>query len=153
MRVRSITVDPDRVDVVVTIDATAPVRTSTVAGIGRRALDVLPGLADHRCINDDAVSFADELADTEIPHVFEHVALELMALAGSPRDLRGETSWDFKSHGRGVFHVRLEYDDDLVCLGAVKAAQEVMRHLTDAGPRPDIAAISDALASLRHRGV
>ena len=84
-----------------------------------------------------------------MPHLFEHVVLELMAEAGSPRSLKGETAWDFKRDGRGVFRVSLEYDDDLVCLGAIKIADRLMRFVLEGGEAPDARAEARRLAALR----
>ena len=75
-------------------------RTSDVPGAGTRVLAVLPGLRGHRCDNGRGATFADELADTELAHLLEHAALEIMALAGSPDTLRGRTTWDFPADGR-----------------------------------------------------
>ncbi|MBN1192901.1 MAG: hypothetical protein JXA36_04325 [Coriobacteriia bacterium] len=149
MRVHSVTVCSDRVDVVVQVDSATAMRTSADSSIAHRALQVLPGLARHRCFNDDGRTFAEELADTEVPHLFEHVVLELMAGSGSPRSLKGETFWDFKRDGRGVFRVSLEYDDDLVCLGAIKAADELVSYIVNGGEPPDIRARTDGLVALR----
>lgn len=149
MRVHSVTVCPDRIDVIVHVDPSETLRTSQSAAAADRALGVLPGLARHRCHNGDGLTFADELADTEVPHLFEHVVLELMAEAGSPRSLRGETEWDFKRDGRGVFRVSLEYDDDLVCLGAIKTAGPLVSYVLEGGEPPDVSAEAMRLAELR----
>lgn len=149
MRVHSVTVCPDRVDVVVKVEGAAEMRTSLDAEIADRALAVLPGLAGHRCSTGPERTFAEELSDTEVPHLFEHVVLELMAEAGSPRDLRGETAWDFRRTGNGVFRVSVEYDDDLVCLGAIKTADRLMCYLLGEGELPDVEAATEHLASLR----
>lgn len=149
MRVHSVSVLEDRVDVIVTLEGAEPLRTTQSGPVADRALGVLPGLARHRCENDEGRSFAEELPDTEVAHLFEHVVLELMAEAGSPRSLRGETVWDFRMNGRGVFHVSLEYDDDLVCLGAIKSAAHLMGYLLDGGDAPDIVAEVGSLAALR----
>ncbi len=149
MRVHSITVCPDRVDVLVRVEAERMMRTSLDEAIAGRALAVLPGLADHRCFNDAGRSFAEELADTEVPHLFEHVVLELMAEAGSPRSLKGETAWDFRRDGRGVFRVSLEYDDDLVCLGAIKSAGRLIRYILEGGEQPDVRAETLRLTEIR----
>lgn len=151
MRVHSVTVGPDRVDVVVHMEPAEALRTSASPAAPGRALRLLPGLAQHRCHNDDGLSFGDEVADTEVPHLFEHIVLELMAEAGSPRSLRGETHWDFKRDGRGVFRVSLEYDDDLVCLGAIKAAGPVVAYILEGGESPDVRAIARRLTGLRER--
>lgn len=149
MRVHSVTVCLDRVDVVVTVESPDVMRTSLDDSVVARALQVLPGLSSHRCLNDDGRTFAEELADTEVPHLFEHVVLELMAQSGSPRSLKGETAWDFRRDGRGVFRVSLEYDDDLVCLGAIKAADRLVGYMLRGGDVPDVSAETDSLAALR----
>lgn len=148
MDVSSVTVCPDRVDVVVRVEA-HHLRTSLDEAVAERALEMLPGLATHRCSTASARSFVDEMKDTEVPHLFEHVVLELMAGAGSPRDLKGETAWDFRREGHGVFRVSVEYDDDLVALGAIKTAHKLMGYMLDGGERPDVSAETDRLAALR----
>lgn len=149
MNVSSVTVCPDRVDVVVQVDQPDRMRTSLDESVADRALEVLPGLASHHCSTGPRGTFAEELKNTEVPHLFEHVVLELMAEAGSPRDLKGETAWDFKRQGHGVFRVSVEYDDDLVALGAIKTARKLMGYLLDGGERPDVSAETRRLVALR----
>ena len=151
MRISSVTVGEEAVEVAVAFEAGEPLRTAAYPGLAEHAVALLPGLGGHRCVNDDGRSFADELQDTELAHLLEHVALELMALSGSPRSLRGWTSWDFAADGRGVFHVSLQYDDDLVCLGAIRGAREAVAYLAGGGEAPDIAGVVDALEALRDR--
>ncbi len=153
MRVHSVTVCSDRVDVIVDVGDAEALRTTTDSAIAERAIGLLPGLEKHACKNGDERTFAEELTDTEVPHLFEHVVMELMAQAGSPRSLRGETSWDFRRDGHGIFRVSFEYDDDLVCLGAIKAASKMMRYFTDDGPAPDPVAETHRLRSLREVAV
>ena len=148
MRIERVTVGPDRINVVVTMAEPEP-RRRVGRAAAARALELLPSLASHHCENRDGRGFVDEIAETEVPHLFEHITLELMAQAGSPRSLRGETSWDFRRDGRGVYHVSLEYDDDLVCLGAIKAAAELVRVVADGGALPDIAGTVQRLTTLR----
>lgn len=135
--IERVTVGPGIIDV--TLRAVHPdgalLRTSPA--IAGRAIALLPGLAGHACLNDADLGLAAELADTEVPHLFEHLVLELMAEAGSPRSLRGSTAWDFAADGRGVYHVSLEYDDDLVCLGAIKCARAILGHLLQGEECPD----------------
>lgn len=124
-------------------------RTSTAEGLAARAVGLLPGLERHRCENDANVRLVDELADTEAPHLLEHVAVELMALAGSPRALPARTSWDFEADGRGVFRLQLAYDDDLVALGALKEADLVVDWLYGKGAEPDVSSVVQRLRTLR----
>ena len=151
--IERIDVSPERIEALVRVPAGESASTRSAAGLPERALALLPGLARHTCENGSAHGIAAELADTETPHLLEHVAFELMALSGSPRTLRGETSWDFAADGRGVFRVRLGYDDDLVALGALREAVGVCEWLLepDVVERPDVDAIVAGLRGLRRR--
>ena len=124
-----IDVGSDCIDAVVRVTETAYSRTSAVPGLASSLLHLLPGLRRHSCENGSAHGIVAEFADTETPHLLEHIAFELMALAGSPRTLKGETSWDFSADGEGVYHVRLAFDNDLVALGALKSGGEIVEWL------------------------
>ena len=152
MRAEEVSVSPDRVEVRLVLDPDGPVRTVDVPDIDRRAKTALPGLIRHRCTAHARGLFALELEDTELAHLFEHVALELMVLAGSPRRLQGNTTWDFGRDGAGVFRVSLEYDDDAVAVGAVRFALDVMRYLTEGGVEPKIDEMTARLEQVRGKG-
>lgn len=127
-------------------------RTSTQPDLPRRAFALLPGLTRHSCENDDGLRMAEEIADTETPHLLEHVTVELMALSGSPRSLKARTTWDFARDGRGVFRLTFDFDDDLVALGALKEAVGIVEWLmvpSPPEPPPDPEAIALRLRALR----
>lgn len=126
-------------------------RTSTVSGLADSALELLPGLLRHRCDCGSSHGIQRELADTETPHLIEHIVLELMALSGSPRSLRGETEWDFAADGRGVYRVRIEYDDDLVALGALERGVQTANALLSGEAPPDQRVLAEQLRALRDR--
>jgi len=151
MRVEHISVGEHEVDVIVRFAADEPLRSSAYPRLPGRLLELLPKLALHDCENDRERPFVAELGDTELAHVFEHVTLELMARAGSPRTTRASTTWDFRRDGRGVFHVAIAYDDDLVALGAIKLADALLRHLVEAAPPPNLAPELARLRALRKR--
>lgn len=152
--IERIEVAPERVEALVRVMDRAYARTSVRADLPRRALEILPGLSRHTCENGSAHGHVAELADTETPHLLEHVASELMALSGSPRTLRGETAWDFAADGPGVYRVRLAYDDDLVCLGALRNGLDVVEWLLDpTAERPDVNRVVEELGVVRGREV
>lgn len=125
-------------------------RTSDAAPGFARRLHVLPGLARHTCENESGRSFMVEALNTETAHLVEHVSSELMALSGSPRSLRGETAWDFAKDGRGVFRVRLAFDDDVVAIGALKEATMVVEWLlTGTDKQPDVDGVVQRLMAAR----
>ncbi len=150
LRIERVEVGADRIDAIVRVSDRALARTSCTPRLPARAIELLPGLARHTCENGSSHGAIAEFADTETPHLLEHVACELMALAGSPRTLHGETVWDFSADGVGVYHVRLEYDDDLVCLGALRSSVGVVEWLFDpTAEKPDVDRIVTELAALR----
>ncbi len=149
LTVASVTVFSDRLQALVRVSG--PMRTSAYPGLARGALDWLPGLTAHSCDNPGDVPFATELPDTEIAHLAEHVALDLIRRAGIRGRLRGDTSWDFERDGAGVFRVTLDCPDDVVAVGALKEAIGAVNALA-AGERPgDPQRIVTHLRSLHRR--
>jgi len=149
LRVTRLTVEATCVQVVLVVRPDVR-RTCTVPREQLGTLfEALPGLCHHLCGNPAAMGFLEESFDTETAHLFEHVALELMVQAGSARDLKGMTLWDAGRDGRDVFRVSLEYDHDLVCLGALKLAVATLERVVSAVPIGDLSAELNRLRSLR----
>lgn len=150
LRIERVDVGPERVEALVRVTDSDFASTSAAPGLPRRALGLLPGLARHTCENGSPHGHIAELANTETPHLLEHVACELMALSGSPRTLRGETAWNFAVDGQGVFRVRLAYDDDLACLGALRNGVDVVEWLLGRpAEEPDVERIVTELVAVR----
>jgi hypothetical protein len=149
VRVESVNVGPDAIEAVVRSEPGEPLRTSEAPGLADAVLRAMPGLSGHRCDNGCGAMFRDELRDTELAHLAEHAALEVMAMAGSPDTLRGETTWDFARDGRGVFRVRLQFDDDLVAIGALRFAVGLVDALASGHAAPDAEAEARRLRALR----
>jgi hypothetical protein len=149
LTIERIDVGPERIEALVRVDP-AYARTSVAIDLAPRALELLPGLARHTCENGSAHGIIAELADTETPHLLEHVAAECMALAGSPRTLRAATDWDFARDGLHVYRVGLSYDDDLVALGALREGVRIVDWLVGAGAeKPDVEEIVASLVAAR----
>jgi hypothetical protein len=126
-------------------------RTCEVPGLSETVVRALPGLRAHRCDNDAGLTFVDELRDTELAHLVEHVALEVMAMAGSSPASRGDTSWDFAADGRGVFRVRIAYNDKAVARGALAFACDLVNALVGGAAVPDAEAEARRLRKMRER--
>ena len=132
-----------------------PMRTSAYPGLAARALEAMPTLANHRCDNGAGLPSARELADTELPHALEHVALDLLRRAGVRGTIRGETSWDFALDGPGVFRVAIFGADPTSARAALEAGCEFVDQLTGsqgaaastgAGHEREVAAATDPAA-------
>ena len=93
----------------------------------RALFRLLPALNRQRCRNNYGYSFRREAQDTELPHLLEHVALELQSQARPPHGvIRGETVWNWKEEQRGRFHVELDYEDRRVAAAAVTLAERLI---------------------------
>lgn len=82
---------------------------SDYPGLAEKLIETYPHLRRHQCDNHKHASFATELATTEIPHAIEHVMVELLAQEShlSRFDIKGQTAWNFKHDGVGVYRMRI----------------------------------------------
>lgn len=128
MRIHQITVLRDEHQIKMIVEMPDPDRylTSQVPHLTRRLFRALPSLAAHTCHNNQGVSFREECQRTEIPHLLEHLVLELQALAEPTDYLHGETEWDWRVDPRGFFTVTVSYRNELLVIGAVKLAERII---------------------------
>lgn len=108
-----------------------------------RILDLLPNLAHHVCVNGAGNgTFGDELVGTELPHLLEHLIIELQGQAcrtsdgKAAPDFTGHTSWleeleATSPHGYALMRVTVTFADDFVALSAMNAAIDVIRWMVD----------------------
>ncbi|MBE0476276.1 MAG: hypothetical protein IBX62_04150 [Coriobacteriia bacterium] len=143
LTVLEVTVTGQRAEALVEVRPDAA-RTGAFPSFTANLLLALPGLASHECHNGRGRTFIEELRDTETAHAFEHVALQLMRLAGSPAT--GETTWDFQRDGRGRYRVALRFEDDLLCFGALRLAEQVIAAAAGEG---EMHVLVDEVARLR----
>lgn len=104
-----------------------PARARVSADQARAALELLPNLARHVCVNEKGDSFGDDIVGTEPAHLVEHVAIELMAHRhGGGEGLMGHSSHTGEP---GLMLVKLSYRDDLVALECLSRAVELVNGL------------------------
>lgn len=122
-----------------------------------RILELLPNLAHHVCVNGAGDgSFGDELVGTELPHLLEHLIIELQGKASSRADqLAGHTSWleelDVTApQGYALMRTTVSFANDFVALGAMNCALEIVNWSTepDVGDMPDVDGMIAFLAAM-----
>lgn len=145
VRLRYVRVLDDRVDLVLEADPD-PAAREVSERAAARLLAWLPGLETHRCSTGDTRTFAEEMCDTETPHLFEHVVLELLRLAGSVDGVRGETVW---RKGDDAYLVTIFDDDDVLCLSAARLALRIVDSAFGNGVPLDLEADIARVAALR----
>lgn len=120
-----------RARLVVEIPETDAYLTSEAPRVPRILFKLFPHMASQRCYNDGGHSLRREAQATEIPHLFEHLILEIQDQVrrgiGSP--FAGETQWNWTVDPRGRFYVTVDYDNEVVALGAIRLAERVINAL------------------------
>lgn len=132
MKIKEIVFLPtNRVRLVVEIPETEWWNTAEAPRIPRIIFRMFPHMAAQRCHNDGGYSFRREAQATEIPHLFEHIILEIQnqVRRGVGLPFAGETSWNWTLDPRGRFYVTVDYDNEIVCLGAIRLAERVINAL------------------------
>src|SRR5262245_65551278 len=83
--------DQNKVKLVVEMPDPNRYTTATVPHLPRSLFRLFPHLAQHKCHNDGGYSFRRESMATEIPHLLEHLIIELQTQAQRHEILKGET--------------------------------------------------------------
>ena len=99
--------------------------------IPRLLFKLFPHLAKHRCENENGYTFKKESRATEIPHLFEHLIIEIQGQVQKTSVLRGETQWNWRIDPRGRFHVYVDYENEILVLGAIRLAERIINALDD----------------------
>jgi len=134
MRVSQITFDESgKVHLVVEIPESDAFLTEEMPRMPRILFRMFPYLAAQRCYNDLQVSFRREATNTEIPHLFEHLLLEVQKQVRrgivDPSPISGETQWNWTVDPRGLFHVTVGYDNEIVALASIRLCERIMASL------------------------
>jgi cyanophycin synthetase len=128
----------------VRLGALEDVPSSEMPGFNERLLELIPTLHEHPCSRGETGGFVERLREgTHLPHILEHVALELQTLAGS--DVRfGRV---VESGDEGVWWLIVAYEEEDVGLQSVRDAVRVVRACMSGEPL-DVAAIVEELHEL-----
>jgi cyanophycin synthetase len=121
------------------------VGSADVPGFTDRLLELLPTLSEHPCSLGEAGGFVERLRQgTRLPHILEHVSLELQALAGADVAFGRVVA----SGDPGVWWLIVEYEEEEVGVRCVREAVEIVRSVLTGEP-VDVPALLEALRDLR----
>jgi len=118
-----------RVKLVVEMPDPSKCTTRHAPHIPKLLFKLLPHLSKHKCENDSGFTFRKECQCTEIPHLFEHLIIELQGQAQKSSVLRGETQWNWRVDPKGRFHVYVDYENELLVMGAIRVAERIINAL------------------------
>jgi len=106
------------------LGALEQVTSNEIPRMNQRLLEAIPSLNLHKCTRGRPGGFVERLNEgTHIPHVLEHLALELQSLIGN------EVAFGrvVPSGDEGVWWLIIEYQEEQVGVRAMKDAVKIMR--------------------------
>lgn len=95
-----------------------------VDGLSKNLLQMLPTLREHLCYNRSGLPFTEELNDTEMGHVFEHIMLDLLQRRGVYT--RGQTTWNWHRDPIGTYQVTINTGKKLLIKECLLLAQAIV---------------------------
>lgn len=144
-----VTVASDKLTARVLVNPGMPLMTSEDIEATARVYYLAPGIAKHLCLGDTGKEFQDCMGNTELPHLLEHVSVEIMNQTGLAGKVAcGRTR--LAPMETRVFEVELSCPDDALAIGALSSAVFMMNWAFLAGdqPAPDFEGTVKALRKL-----
>lgn len=144
-----ITVGAEKLCARVLVNPGMPLRTSEDIEATARVYYLAPAIAKHLCLGDTGREFQECMGDTELPHLLEHLSVEIMNETG----LAGKVSCGRTRQVPGderLFDVELSCPDDALTVGALSSAAFMMEwaFLHAQAPAPDFPGTVAALRKL-----
>ena len=107
-----------------TLGALEDLPSTRIPGFNERLLSLLPTLHEHPCSRGTEGGFVERLREgTHLPHILEHVALELQTLAGTDVSFGRVV----ESGDPGVWWLIVAYEEEEVGLQAMREAVRLVR--------------------------
>jgi cyanophycin synthetase len=124
----------------VTLGSLEDVPSTRIPGFNERLLALLPSLREHPCSRGTEGGFVERLMEgTHLPHIMEHVALELQSLAGTDVSFGRVV----ESGDPGVWWLIVAYEEEEVGLEAMRETQRLVRACISGEPYDVRATVED----------
>lgn len=149
--IQKVSVGPKYVTARVRVADDAPLTTDQDLIGTTRVYNLMPEICDHVCLGDEGSTFKDAMPSTELPHLFEHVAVELMSRSGLGGDISCGRTREVEDGDGRTFEVQLDCPDDVLTIGALSSAEWIMQwaFANDPDePEPNVDATAQGLAQL-----
>ena len=106
------------------LGALETVTSADIPGFSDRILAAIPTLEEHPCTRGKAGGFVERLREgTHIPHILEHVAIELQTLAGADVSFGRVVA----SGDEGVWWLIVAYEEEELGLQSMREAVDIVR--------------------------
>lgn len=99
----------------------------------------LPSVLKNKCVNENNISFSEEVKNTEIGHLLEHLFLELIWQSSLKKlgCFKGSTTWNWKKEKRGTFNIYAEVKNlnNETIFNSLENAIELMEAIIGSGEK------------------
>ena len=149
MNIEKVSVGAKKLTARVRMNPGMPLRTSEDIEGTARAYYLAPAIAKHACLGDAGKEFQDCMGDTEVAHLLEHLAVEVMIETGLGGDIASGRTRAAADEDR-AYEVELSCPDDALTLGALSSAAFMLdwAFLHADQPAPDFAGTVEGLKRL-----
>ena len=111
----------------------ASIETNEIKGFSRKLLRLMPTLRNHECFAGECGGFVEEMAEgTDLAHVLEHVALEMLRLANGSR--RKYSGWTRKTRRKGVHVIHFQAPSGTMAMHASQCAIRTIESIIEGKP-------------------
>lgn len=118
LRVERVVVRDGRLVCYVELDKACP--RLTTPELAERVCARFPDLPRHACVNGKGDTFGAVIGHTPLPHLLEHLIVDLQTQADPASLFVGTTEWVREAAGRA--RIEVSFTDDLVALRALSEA-------------------------------
>lgn len=149
-----VTVGPKKLTARVLVNPGMPLMTSEDVEATARVYYLAPAIADHLCLGDAGSKFQDCMGNTELPHLLEHLTVEIMNETGLADAISTGRTRNVMGDDR-LFDVEVSCPDDALAIGALSSACFMMNwaYLHHDQVAPDfpgtVSALTGLVANLR----
>lgn len=150
--IQKVVVGPEYLTATVQLADDAPRRTSEDLEGTTRIYNLMPTIIGQACVGDVGATFRDVMGDTELAHLMEHVAIELISRTELADRITTGRTWPI-DQDKGLYSIQLTCVDDVLVAGALSSAAWIIdwAFTGGVGPEPDIDATVDGLTGLVER--
>ncbi|MGI6230984.1 MAG: cyanophycin synthetase family protein [Tractidigestivibacter sp.] len=147
--IKKVTIGPKDLCARVQVYPEAPLMTSDDPEGTARIKQLMPQILDHVCMGDEGEHFGDAVDNTELPHLLEHMTVELLALTNMAGDISCGRTYPVEDEV-DTYDVVFPCADDVLVTSALSSAQWIMEWAYTGGgePEPDVNAIVSGIVGL-----
>lgn len=98
----------------------------TSPALARRVCARFPDLPRHTCVNGAGPTFAAVIDRTPLPHLLEHLVIDLQTRASAHDDASFVGTSEWIDEAAGTARIQVSFTDDLVALRAFRDATEFL---------------------------